>query len=127
MQEMDKKEIIKLVDVSIIYIISNSCWVSPTQIVPKKESTNVVTNENNELIPTQIVIRWCVCVDYRKLNTGTRKDHYLLSFIEEVLERLRGNNFYFFLDGYSGYFKILVALENQEEITFTCPCGTFAY
>jgi hypothetical protein len=66
-------------------------------------------------------------INYRKLNSMTRKDHFPLPFIDQILERLAGHEFYCFLDGYSGYNQIEIALEDQEKTTFTCPFGTFAY
>ena len=68
-----------------------------------------------------------MCIDYRKLNEATRKDHFPLPFIDQMLEKLFGHDYYSFLDGYSGYNQILVAPEDQEKTNFTCPYGTFAY
>ena len=68
-----------------------------------------------------------MCIDYRKLNASTRKDHFPLPFIDQMLERLAGHSYYCFLDGYSGYNQIPIAPEDQEKTTFTCPYGTFAY
>ncbi|KAK1417158.1 hypothetical protein QVD17_26281 [Tagetes erecta] len=127
MQEVVKKEVIKLLDAGLIYPISDSKWVSPVQVVPKKGGMTVVQNERNELIPTRTVTGWRVCIDYRKLNDATRKDHFPLPFIDQMLERLSGKQFYCFLDGFSGYFQIPIAPEDQEKTTFTCPYGTFAY
>ncbi|GKA51039.1 reverse transcriptase domain-containing protein [Tanacetum coccineum] len=87
----------------------------------------VVLNDNNELIPSRIVTGWRLCIDYHKLNDATRKDHFPLPFIDHMLERLCGNEYYYFLDGFSGFFQIPIALEDQEKTTFTCPYGTFAY
>nr|GFC44872.1 reverse transcriptase domain-containing protein [Tanacetum cinerariifolium] len=84
-------------------------------------------NEENELIPTRLVIGWRVCIDYRKLNEATRKDHFPLPFMDQMLERLAGNEYYCFLDGFSGYFQIPIDPRDQEKITFTCPYRTFAY
>ena len=95
--------------------------------MPKKGRITVVPNENNELIPTRTVTGWRVCIDYRKLNAATRKDHFPLPFIDQMLERLTGHNYYYFLDGYSGYNQIAIDPEDQEKTTFTCPYGTFAY
>nr|GEV26924.1 reverse transcriptase domain-containing protein [Tanacetum cinerariifolium] len=122
-----KKEVIKLLDAGMIYLISNSSWVSPIHCVPKKGCMIVVANENNELIPTRLVTDWRVCIDYRKLNDATRKDHFSLPFMDQMLERLAGNEFYCFLDGFLGYFQILIDPQDQEKTTFTCPYGTFAY
>ncbi|XP_073314692.1 uncharacterized protein [Primulina huaijiensis] len=127
MQEVVKAETIKLLDAGIIYPISDSAWVSPVQCVPKKGGITVITNENNELIPTRTVTGWRVCIDYRKLNDATRKDHFPLPFIDQMLERLAGHEFYCFLDGYYGYNQITIAPEDQEKTTFTCPYGTFAF
>ncbi|GJS74918.1 reverse transcriptase domain-containing protein [Tanacetum coccineum] len=87
----------------------------------------VVMNDDNELIPTRLVTGWRVCIDYRKLNDATRKDHFPLPFMDQMLERLAGNEFYCFLDGFSGYFQIPIDPQDQEKTTFTCPYGTFAY
>ncbi|GJU24569.1 reverse transcriptase domain-containing protein, partial [Tanacetum coccineum] len=125
--EVIKKEVIKLLDAGLIYSISGSPWVSPVHCVPKKGGMTIVTNEDNELIPTRLVTGWRVCIDYRKLNDATRKDHFLLPFMDQMLERLAGNEFYCFLDGFSGYFQIPIDPQDQEKTTFTCPYGTFAY
>ena len=68
-----------------------------------------------------------MCIDYRKLNVVIRKDHFPLSFIDQMLERVFGHPFYCFLDGYSRYFQIEIDVEDQEKTTFTCPFGTYAY
>ena len=66
-------------------------------------------------------------MDYKKLNKATRKDHFPLPFIDQMLDRLAGKKYYCFLDGYSGYNQIVIALEEQEKTTFTCPYGTFDF
>ncbi|GJU03824.1 hypothetical protein Tco_1114162, partial [Tanacetum coccineum] len=109
-----KKEVEKLLDTGLIYPISNSPWVSPVHCVPKKGGMTVVTNDKNELVPTRLVTRWRVCIDYRKLNEDTRKDHFHLPFMDQMLERLAGNEYYCFLDGLSGYFQIPIDLKDQE-------------
>nr|GEV15229.1 DNA-directed DNA polymerase [Tanacetum cinerariifolium] len=106
---------------------SNKLPVSPIHCVPKKGGMIIVANENNELIPTRLVIGWRVCIDYRKLNDATRKDHFLLPFMDQMLESLAGNEFYCFLDGFLGYFQIPIDPQDQEKTTFTLPYGTFAY
>ncbi|GJU18488.1 reverse transcriptase domain-containing protein [Tanacetum coccineum] len=125
--EVIKQEVIKLLDAGLIYPISDSPWVSPVHCVPKKGGITVVRNEDNELIPTRLVTGWRVCIDYRKLNDATRKDHFPLPFMDQMLERLAGNEYYCFLDGFSGYFQIPIDPLDQEKTTFTCPYGTFAY
>nr|GEU67320.1 reverse transcriptase domain-containing protein [Tanacetum cinerariifolium] len=87
----------------------------------------VVENEDNELIPTRLVTSWIGCVDYRKLNDATRKDHFTLPFMDQMLERLAKNELYCFLNGFFGYFYILIDPQDQEKTAFTCPYGIFAY
>ena len=96
-------------------------------MVPKKGGFTVIKNEKNELIPTKTVIGWRICIDNRKLNTTTTKDHYPLPFIDQMLDRLAGHPHYCFLDGYYRYNKIVIAPEDQEETTFTCPYGTLDF
>ncbi|GJX53206.1 putative nucleotidyltransferase, ribonuclease H [Tanacetum coccineum] len=126
-QDVLKNKNVKLLDSGLIYPISDRSWVSPIHVVPKKGGMTVVLNDNNELIPSRTVTGWKVCIDYRKLNDSTRKDHFPLLFIDQMLERLYGNEYYCFLDGFSGFFQIPIIPEDQEKTTFTCPYGTFAY
>ncbi|RVW18965.1 Retrovirus-related Pol polyprotein from transposon 17.6 [Vitis vinifera] len=127
LQEVVRAEVLKLLQAGIIYPISDNPWVSPTQVVPKKSGITVVQNEKGEEITTRLTSGWRVCIDYRNLNAVTRKDHFPLPFIDQVLERVSGHPFYCFLDGYSGYFQIEIDLADQEKTTFTCPFGTYAY
>nr|GEZ63145.1 reverse transcriptase domain-containing protein [Tanacetum cinerariifolium] len=122
-----KKEVKKLLDAGLINPIFDSPSVSPVHCVPKKGGFTAVKNEKNELIPTRLVIGWRVCIDYRKLNEATHKDHFPLPFMDQMLERLAGNEYYCFLDGFSGYFQIPINPCDQEKTTFTCPYGTFEY
>ncbi|KAL4386422.1 hypothetical protein GQ457_09G016820 [Hibiscus cannabinus] len=127
MKKVVMKEIIKWLDVGVIYPISDSSSVSLVQCVPKKGGITVVTNDENELLLTRTVTGWRICMDYRKLNKATKKDHFPLPFIDQMLDRLAGKEFYCFLDGYSGYNQISIAPEDQEKTTFTCPYGTYAF
>nr|GEV18777.1 reverse transcriptase domain-containing protein [Tanacetum cinerariifolium] len=127
MQEVVKKEIVKLLDTGIIYPIADSPWVSPIHCVLNKGGIIVVTNKNDELVPIRTVTGWRVCIDYHKLNKATAKDHFSLPFIDQMLERLAGNKYFCFLDGFSGYFQIPIDGNDQEKTTFTCPFGTYAY
>ncbi|GJS38377.1 putative reverse transcriptase domain-containing protein [Tanacetum coccineum] len=94
MQEVVKKEIVKLLDTGIIYPIADS---------------------------------WRVCIDYRKLDEATTKDHFPLLFMDQILERLAGNKYFSFHDGFFGYFQIPIDPNDQEKTIFTCPFGTYAY
>ncbi|KAI5343417.1 hypothetical protein L3X38_011293 [Prunus dulcis] len=127
MKEVVRAEVLKLLDVGIIYPISDSKWVSAVHVVPKRIGITVVKNEHKELVQTRPAASWRVCTDYRKLNSDTRKDYFPIPFIDQMLERLAGHSYYCFLDGYSGYNQIVIAPEDQEKTTFTCPFGTFAY
>ena len=82
MMDVVKKEILKLFEVRVIYPISDSNWVSSVQVVLKKIGITVVKNQNDELVPTCIQNGWQVCIDYRKLNAVTCKDHFPLPFID---------------------------------------------
>ncbi|GJT65114.1 hypothetical protein Tco_1016594 [Tanacetum coccineum] len=117
-----KKEVEKLLDAGLIYPISDSPWVSPVYCVPKKGGMTVVKNDENNLIPTRLVTGWRVCIDYRKLNEATRKDHFPFPFMDQMLERLAGKQFYCFLDGFSGYFHSHKT-RKTEKTAFTLPCG----
>ncbi|RDX77899.1 Retrovirus-related Pol polyprotein from transposon 17.6, partial [Mucuna pruriens] len=122
-----KKEVTKLLAAGIIYPISDSQWVSLVQVVPKKFGMTVMKNQQDELVPMQIQNSWRVCIDYRRLNQATSKDHFPLPFIDQVLEKLSRKSHYIFLDGFSGYMQIHIAPEDQHKTTFTCSFGTFAY
>ena len=95
--------------------------------MPKKSGVTTVLNEKGKEMPTHLTTGWRVRIDYKRLNEVTRKDHFPLPFMDQLLERISGHPFYFFLDGYSGYFHIEIATEDQEKTTFTCPFGTYAY
>ena len=111
-KDVVKNEVLMLLDVDIIYHISDSSWVSPTQVVPKKNGISVVKNDEGELLPIRLTIGWQVCIDFRKLNVVTKKDHFPLPFLDQVLERVVGHDYYYLLDGYLSYFKITIALED---------------
>ena len=127
MSEVVKKEVMKLLEAGIIYPISDRKCVSPVHVVPKKGGVTVVENEKGEIITKRVESGWRMCIDYRKLNKATRKDHFPLPFIDQMLERLARHSHFYFLDGYSGFFQIPIHPNDQEKTTFTCPFGTFAY
>ena len=87
----------------------------------------MIINEKNELLQTRTVTGWRICIDYRRLNKVTRKDHFPLPFIDQMLDRLVRNEYFSFLDEYSGYNPITIAPEDQEKTTFTCPYSTLAF
>lgn len=109
LREIIKEKLQKFLDVGFIYPISDSEWVSPLVIVPKKNG------------------KWRVCVDYRALNKTTQKDHFPLLFIDQVLDSLSGKKLFSFLDGFSRYNQIRISPQDQDKTTFTSPWGTFAY
>ena len=121
MKDVVRKEVLKWLNASFVYAISNSPGVNPVHVVPKKGGFTVIRNERNELIPTRTVTGWRVCIDYRKLNTATRKDHFPLPFIDQMLDRLVG---LCFLDGYFGYNQIVIALEDNH---FHMPLWYFCF
>jgi hypothetical protein len=93
-------------------------WVSPVQVVSKKGEMTVVKNEKNELIPQRTINGWHMCIDYWKLNKATKKDHFPLSFIDEMLERLANYSFFYFLGGYSRYHQIPIHPDDQSKTFF---------
>jgi len=103
LKDIVKEEIQKLLDVGFIYAISNCECVSRLVLVPKKN------------------VKWRICVDYRELKKATKKDHFPLPFINQVLDGLAGKRFFSFLDGFSGYNQIQIFLEDQDKTTFTYP------
>ncbi|GJS20199.1 reverse transcriptase domain-containing protein [Tanacetum coccineum] len=109
--------------------VQHQRWVNPKihDVIKMEGGITVAENEENELIPTRLVTGWRVCIDYQKLNDATCKDHFPLPFMDQMLERLAENEYYCFLDGFSGYFQIPIDPQDQEKTTFTCPYGTFAY
>ena len=108
LKDVVKEELQKLLDAGFIYPLSDSEWVSPLVLVPKKNG------------------KWRICVDYRELNKATKKDHFPLPFIDQVLDDLV-RNFFSFLAGFSGYNRIQIYPEDQDKTTFTYPWGTFSY
>ncbi|RDX98699.1 hypothetical protein CR513_18340, partial [Mucuna pruriens] len=122
-----KKVVKKLLVAGIIYPISDSQWVSPVQVVPKKSGMTIMKNQHDELVSMRIQNSWRVCIDYRRLNQATRKDHFPLPFIDQLLKKLARKSHYCFLDGFSRYMQIHIAREDQHKTTFTFPFGTFAY
>ena len=110
LKEVVKEELQKLLTAGFIYPISDSKWVSPLVVVPKK-----------------VTGKWCICVDFTELNKATLKDYFPLTFIDQVLDILSSKQYFSFLDGYSGYNQILIAPEYQDKTNFTCPWGKFSY
>ena len=95
LKDIVKEELQKLLNVSFIYPISDSKWVSPPMVVPKK-----------------VTRKWCICVDFQELNKATLKDYFPLPFIDQVLDTMSSKQYFSFLDGYSEYNQILIAPED---------------
>ncbi|XP_012461474.1 uncharacterized protein LOC105781480 [Gossypium raimondii] len=105
MKEVVKKEIIKWLDAGNIYSISDSSWVSPIQYVPKKGGVTIISNDNNELIPTRTIMGWRVCMDYRKLNK-----HCMMAIFSDMVENFLEvfiDNFSVFGNDFEDYLKNL--------------------
>ena len=127
MKEVVRKEILNLLEAGIIYPIADSRWVSHVHYVPMKGGITVVPNDKNELNPQRIVTGYRMVIDFRKLNKATRKYHYPMPFIDQMLDILSKHTHFCFLDGYSSFSQIPNLQSDQEKTTFTCPFGTFAY
>jgi hypothetical protein len=110
-REVVKNEVLRPLKAGVIYPVVDSEWVILVQVVLKKGEMTVVCNEKNELIPQRMVTGWRMCIDYQKLNQATRKDHFPLPFIDEMLERLANHSFCY-LDGYSSYHQIPIHLDD---------------
>ena len=122
---MVRKEILKLLEAGIIYLIADSQWVSPVHCVPKKGGITVVPNDKDELIPQRIITCYRMVIYFRKLNKVTKKDHYPLPFIDQMLERLSKHTHFCFLDGYSGFSQIPVSAKDQSKNHFYLPFWYF--
>ncbi|MCO5587739.1 hypothetical protein L7F22_041691 [Adiantum nelumboides] len=103
------KEVRKLLSAGFIYPVDNSSRVSPVVVTPKKNG------------------KWRVCVDYRPLNEATKRDHFSLLFQDEILNEVAKHEKYTVCDGYSGYFQIRIAEEDQKKTTFITPWGCYAF
>ena len=103
-----KDEVLKLLNAGIIYPIFDSPWVSPVHVVPKKAGITVTTNDKDEELQTLLPTKWRVCINFWKLNVATKKDHFPLPFIDQILDKLSGQGFYCFLDGYFGYNQLAI-------------------
>ena len=101
--------------------------MSSVHVVLKKAGVMVTTNEKGEEIHTCLPTKWRVWIDYEKLNSATKKDHFPLPFINQTLDQLAGSSYFCFLNGYSGYNQIAIYPNDQENMTFTCPFATFTF
>ena len=104
-----KEEVDKLLEAGFIMPVNDAEWVSPVVVTPKKDG------------------RWRICIDYKPLNALTKKDPYPLPFIDQVLDSVAGFERYSVCDGYSGYFQLNLAVEDQKKTTFITPWGCFCY
>ena len=96
-------------EAEFIYEIEHTEWLSPIVIVPKK---------NGKLR---------VCVNLKKVNAATIRDHYPLPITDHVLEQVAGKQAYSFLDGFSGYNQLSVKQEDQHKTVFATEWGIYAY
>ena len=122
-----KEEILKCLNVEIIYPISDSQWVSPVHVVPKEAGVTVIVNDKGKEIQTCLPTKWRVCIDYRKLNSATKKDHFSLPFIDQILDQLADQTCFYFLDSFSRYNQIAIHPDDQEKTMFTCPFVMFTF
>ncbi|KAL4036015.1 hypothetical protein IC575_004733 [Cucumis melo] len=127
LKEIVMKEVLKLKDAGIIYPVPDSTWVSPIHVAPKKIGMTIVKNDKGEMVSMRIQNGWRMCIDYRKLNEVTKKDHFPLPFLDQMIERLAGRTYFCFLDGFFGFYQIPIACEDQKKTTFTCDYGTYAF
>lgn len=109
LKDIVEEELQKLLDAGFIYPISNSEWVSPLVLVPKKNG------------------KWRIYPDYWELSKAIKKDHFPFPFINQVLDGFVGNKLFSFVDGFSGYNQIQISSKDQDRTGFTCPWGTFSY
>ena len=109
LKDIVKEELQKLLDAGFIYPMSDSEWVSPLVLVLKKNG------------------KWRICVDYRELNKATKKDHFPLPFIDQVLDGLARKKLFSLLDGFNGCNQIQISPEDQDKTNFTYPWRTFSY
>ncbi|XP_075091526.1 uncharacterized protein LOC142171732 [Nicotiana tabacum] len=126
MKEVVKKEVIKWLDVEIIFPISDSNWISQVQCVPNKGGMTVVQNENNELISTRTFTGWQICMDYRILNKATRKDQFPLPFIDQILDRFAGRVAFGELKKKLVTVPIIVALDWGKPFKLMCDARDYA-
>lgn len=127
MQAVVRDEVLKLLKEGIIFPVATSEWVSPVHVVPKKGGVTVELNAKGEEVAVRKTTGWRMCIDFRKLNQATKNDHFPLPFVDQMLERLAGFEYYCLLDGLSGYYQIHIDPRDQNKTTFTCSSGTFAF
>lgn len=104
-----QEEVDKLLRAGFIRPVQTPEWVSPTVATPKKDG------------------RWRICIDFKPLNAATKKDPYPLPFIDQILDSVAGHERYSVCDGFSGYFQLKIAVEDQEKTSFITPWGCFCY
>lgn len=118
MSDAFKRDVLKLLEAWIIYLISNNKWVSLVHVIHKNEGVTVVKNDKGEVIANCVETGWRMRIDYIKLNKSTRKDHFPLPFINQMLERLARHHHFCYLDGHSGFFQIPIHHDNQKNTIF---------
>lgn len=113
-REVVRKEALKLLEVGVIYLISYNKCVSHVDIVHKKAGITIIKNDKDEFVATRTITGWRICIDYRKLNKATQKYHFMISFIDEMFERLTKHSHIYYFDEYSGFSKSLFITEIKK-------------
>jgi hypothetical protein len=114
-----RKEVVCVLDASIIYPISDSKCVDPVHCIPKQHGGVIIVQNDDEVFPTIMKTKYKMCVDFRKLNKETIKDHQLLPFMEQILDILVPHSYYCSLDAYFGFSQIVIHPEDQDKTTTT--------
>ncbi|KAK1626852.1 hypothetical protein QYE76_001167 [Lolium multiflorum] len=111
---IDDKKIYPVIISSKLSEIEEERWVSPVHCVPKKGGMTVVPNDNDELIPQRVVVGYRMCIDFRKVNKVTKKDHYPLPFIDQIIVEV-------FMDDFSVYGNSFDScLRNLDKVLQRC-------
>lgn len=126
MVEVVKNEVLKLLDTRVIYPISDNKQVSQVQVVSKKIEITVIENQERESF-NQSAEQVESLHRLLQVECFHKKDHFSLSFIDQMLERQAGRTYYYYLNRYFGFYQISIVLEDQAKTTFACPFGTFGY
>ena len=109
-KEKVKVELDCMLDARIIEPIEELEWISPIVIQDKKTTYEVR-----------------ICVHLRKLNDACLHDPFPIPFIDEVLESVRGQEMYSFINSFSGYHQVRIVKEDRHKMTFITDWGSYQY